>query len=91
MLAIIARYSVMENLDRNSSSALSLKLDYQSALVSLCTAILEYFGISFKLGRAMAKSDNMTGEIQGLINACGQLIEAVRDKGLGMPKLPSSC
>lgn len=30
----------------------------------------------------MARSDSMTGEMQGLINACGHLIETVRDKDM---------
>jgi hypothetical protein len=82
IVAIIARYSVMENLYQQSGSALSLKHEYQSALLSLCTTLLEYFALSFKLGRAMAGSDSMTEEMQGLINACGQLIETVRDKDM---------
>lgn len=82
LAAIIARYSVMENLCQQSGSALSLKHEYQCALVSLCTTILEYFALSFKLGRAMARSNSMTEEMQGLIKACGQLIETVRDKGI---------
>jgi hypothetical protein len=72
----------MENLYQQSGSALSLKHEYRSALVSLCTTILEYFALSFKLGRAMAGSNSMTGEMQRLINACGQLIETVRDKDM---------
>ncbi len=80
LVAIIARYSVMENLYQQSGSTLSLKDEYQSALVSLCSTTLEYFASSFKLGRAMAGSDSVTEEMQGLINACGQLIETVRDK-----------
>jgi hypothetical protein len=72
----------MENLYQQSGSALSLKHEYQSALLSLCTTLLEYFALSFKLGRAMAGSDSMTEEMQGLINACGQLIETVRDKDM---------
>jgi hypothetical protein len=82
IVAIIARYSVMENLYQQSGSALSLKHEYQSALLSLCTTLLEYFALSFKLGRAMAGSDSMTEEMQGLINACGQLVETVRDKDM---------
>jgi len=30
----------------------------------------------------MAGSDSMTEEMQGLINACGQLVETVRDKDM---------
>ena len=82
IVAIIARYAVMENLYQQSGSALSLKDEYQSALLSLCSTLLEYFALSFKLGRAVAGSDSMTEEIQGLINACGQLIETVRDKDM---------
>jgi hypothetical protein len=82
IVAITARYSVMENLYQQSGSALSLKHEYQSALVSLCITILEYFTLSFKLGRAMAASDSVTGEIQGLTNACAQLIETVRVKDM---------
>jgi hypothetical protein len=78
--AIIARYSVMENLYQQSVSGLSLKQEYQSELLSLCTTLLEYFALSFKLGRAMDGSDSMAEEIQGLINACGQLTDTVRDK-----------
>lgn len=82
LVAIIARYSVMENLYQQSGSALSLKHEYRSALVSLCTTILEYFALSFKLGRAMAGSDSMTEEMQGLINTCGRLTETIRDKDM---------
>jgi hypothetical protein len=72
----------MENLYQQSGSALSLKPEYESALLSLCSTVLEYFALSFNLGQAMAGSDSMTEEIQGLINACGQLTEAVRDKDM---------
>ncbi|KUJ18592.1 uncharacterized protein LY89DRAFT_780639 [Mollisia scopiformis] len=43
IVAIIARYAVMENLYQQSNGGLSLKPEYHSALLSLCTTVLEYF------------------------------------------------
>jgi len=39
----------METLYRQSSGSLSLKSEYQAALISLCSTILEYFVSAFKM------------------------------------------
>jgi hypothetical protein len=81
IVAIIARYSVMENLYQQSGSALSLKSDYKFALLSLCSTILEYFAVSFTFGRALSSLDNTTAEKnKGFIDACEQLMGTIREK-----------
>lgn len=47
VVSIIARYAVMENLYQQSGGALSLKPEYRSALLSLCSDILQYFATAF--------------------------------------------
>ncbi|CZR50235.1 uncharacterized protein PAC_00107 [Phialocephala subalpina] len=47
VVAIIARYAVMENLYQQSGGALSLKPEYRAALISLCSDILTYFATAF--------------------------------------------
>lgn len=78
--AIIARYAVMENLYQRSSSALSLKPEYQSALLSLCSTILEYFAVSFTLRRASMKFGKTDEEMAALIKSSEQLMGTIKVK-----------
>jgi len=80
IVAIIARYAVMENLYQQSGSALSLKPEYQSALLSLCSTIFEYFAVSFTLGRASMKFDKTDEEMAALIRSSEQLMETIKGK-----------
>jgi hypothetical protein len=81
IVAIIARYAVMENLYQQSGNALSLKLEYQSALLSLCTTILGYFAVAFALGRALSSLDNTTAlKNSEFADICERLMEEIRVK-----------
>ncbi|KAE9381909.1 hypothetical protein N431DRAFT_393601 [Stipitochalara longipes BDJ] len=80
VVAIIARYAVMENLYHRSGSALSLTSEYRSSLLYLCSTILEYFSVSVTLGRAIHGFDSTAGEQRRLITACEQLMITIREK-----------
>lgn len=60
VVAIIARYAVMENLYQQSGGALSLKLEYRMVLISLCSSMLEYFA------RAIEYADTEIHELESL-------------------------
>ena len=71
----------MENLYQQTGTALSLKPDYESTLLSLCSTILEYFAASFALGRALSSLDNVTEtKKKDFVDTCEQLIESIREK-----------
>jgi hypothetical protein len=81
IVAIIARYAVMENLYHQTGSALSLSLkpEYQSSLVALCTTVLQFFAASFDLGRNLSQIN--IGEKHGeeeLVKRCGELINEIK-------------
>lgn len=80
IVAIVARYAVMENLYHQSGSALSLKSQYRSSLLYLCSTILEYFSVSLTLGRAIKDDDSTAKERQRLGDGCEQLILSIREK-----------
>ena len=81
IVAIIARYAVMENLYHQTGSALSLSLkpEYQSSLVSLCTTVLQFFATSFELGRKLSQIniDGKHGEEQ-LVKRCDELVNEIK-------------
>jgi hypothetical protein len=77
---IVARYAVMENLYQQSGIALSLKPEYESALLSLCSTVLEYFALSITLGRAISGNDHTMEQKQRLSDACKKLMETIKDK-----------
>jgi hypothetical protein len=70
----------MENLYQQSGSSLSLKPGYQSALLSLCSTLLEYFAVSFTLGRAMTDFSSTIEDNQEFIDACKQLMGTIKEK-----------
>jgi len=80
VVAIIARYAVMENLYQQSGSALSLKPEYQAALLSLCSTILEYFASSFKVQLRCFNGSVMPKLKEDRIEVCRQLMDVVKEK-----------
>ena len=82
IVAIIARYAVMENLYHQTGSALSLSLkpEYQSSLVALCTTVLQFFATSFELGRKLSQI-NIGGENseEELVKRCGELGNEIKN------------
>ncbi|KAE8441461.1 hypothetical protein EG329_004954 [Mollisiaceae sp. DMI_Dod_QoI] len=77
IVAIIARYAVMENLYQQSGGALSLKPEYRSALISLCSTILEYFAAAFELAHTEGTRENGSEEE---LQKCTFLVELIRQK-----------
>jgi hypothetical protein len=81
MVAIIARYAVMDNLYHQTRSALSLSLkpEYQSSLVGLCSTVLQFFATSFELGRKLSQINvgGKHGE-EELLKRCGELINEIK-------------
>ena len=97
---IIARYAVMENLYQQSitsgtsnSTTLSLKPEYQSSLLSLCSSILEWFAASYRIGNIVVEVSNcdmanvgklaVLGELDEKVAQCGELMVAIRKKNMG--------
>ncbi|KAN0122065.1 hypothetical protein V8E51_000391 [Hyaloscypha variabilis] len=83
LVAIMARYAVMENLYHQSGSAFSLKPEYQSSLISLCSTILEYFSASILLGRIIYPFNwlcSTPAELQGRVEVCEVLMKTIREK-----------
>lgn len=82
IVGVIARYAVMENLYQKSGSALSLKPAYESALLSLCSKILEYFAVSITLARETRenpKYEHTSEEKQRFVDVCEQLVRTIRE------------
>jgi hypothetical protein len=81
IVAIIARYAVMENLYHQTSGALSLSLkpEYQSSLLALCTTVLQFFATSFELGRKLSQINigGKHGE-EDLMKTCGELVNDIK-------------
>ncbi|KAE9379983.1 hypothetical protein N431DRAFT_552244 [Stipitochalara longipes BDJ] len=95
IVAVIARYAVMENLYQQTNGALLLKPEYRSALISLCSTILEYFAVAFKCAenelvglveetRAREDTQNdaflMRSRYQEELQECAFLVELVKQK-----------
>ncbi|PVH76626.1 hypothetical protein DL98DRAFT_517842 [Cadophora sp. DSE1049] len=97
---IIARYAVMENLYQQSitsgtstSTTLSLKPEYQSSLLSLCSSILEWFAASYNIGKIVIGVSNgylagvgalpVLGELNEKVVQCGELMVVIREKNRG--------
>jgi hypothetical protein len=64
VVAIIARYAVMENLYQQSGGALSLKLEYRLVLISLCSTMLEYFATAIDYANIEVKEQECAGDSQ---------------------------
>ena len=81
IVGIIARYAVMENLYHQTGGALSLSLkpEYQTSLVALCTAVLQFFAVSFELGRKFSQI-NINGKHgeEELVKRCGDLVNDIK-------------
>jgi hypothetical protein len=81
IVAVIARYAVMENLYHQTGSALSLSLkpEYQSSLVDLCTTVLQFFATSFELGRKLSQINigGKHGE-EELAKRCNELVNEIK-------------
>ncbi len=67
----------MENLYQQSGGALSLKPEYRSALISLCSTILEYFAAAFELAHTECTRENGSEEE---LQKCTFLVELIRQK-----------
>ncbi|KAH6691190.1 hypothetical protein BKA61DRAFT_663282 [Leptodontidium sp. MPI-SDFR-AT-0119] len=95
---IIARYAVMENLYQQSitsgtNTTLSLKPEYQSSLLSLCSSILEWFAASYGIGKIVVGVGSgdlagvgalaILGELDEKMRVCGELMKVVREKNRG--------
>ncbi|KAK0108890.1 hypothetical protein ONS96_014931 [Cadophora gregata f. sp. sojae] len=95
---IIARYAVMENLYQQSitsgtSTTLSLKPEYQSSLLSLCSSILEWFAASYDIGHTVVDVSNsgvagavasaLLEELDEKVVKCGELMGVIREKNKG--------
>ncbi|KAL2060233.1 hypothetical protein VTL71DRAFT_9628 [Oculimacula yallundae] len=93
IVQIIARYAVMENLYQQSitsgtNSHLSLKPEYQSTLLSLCTSILEWFASSYGIGGIVTGVSNgelkemgaLAVELEKKVEGCGALMGIIREK-----------
>jgi hypothetical protein len=82
IVAIIARYAVMENLYHQTGSTLSLSLkpEYQSSLLGLCSAVLQFFATSFELGRELSQI-NMGGKHgeEELVKRCDELVNEIKN------------
>jgi hypothetical protein len=81
IVAIIARYAVMENLYHQTGGALSLSLkpEYKSSLVALCTTVLQFFATSFELGRKLSQINigRKHGE-EDLVKRCDELVKEIK-------------
>ena len=90
----------MENLYQQSitsgtsnSTTLSLKPEYQSSLLSLCSSILEWFATSYGIGKIVIEASNgeMAGcderavhrELDEKVVQCAELMSIVREKNKG--------
>ncbi|KAH7364706.1 hypothetical protein BKA65DRAFT_143372 [Rhexocercosporidium sp. MPI-PUGE-AT-0058] len=95
---IIARYAVMENLYQQSiangtNTTLSLKPEYQSSLLSLCSSILEWFAVSYGIGRIVIGTSSgelagvgalaVLGELDEKMRECGVMMGVVTEKNMG--------
>jgi hypothetical protein len=80
VVAIIARYAVMENLYQQSGSPLSLKPEYQSALLSLSSTVLEYFASAFTLGRSLMNPYHGNKYQTPLVESCEKLMATIKEK-----------
>lgn len=90
----------MENLYQQSitsgtsnSTTLSLKPEYQSSLLSLCSSILEWFAASYRIGNVVAEVSScdpanigklvVLGELDEKVAQCGELMIVIREKNKG--------
>lgn len=65
----------MENLYQQSGGALSLKPEYKTELLSLCTHIFEYFSVSFTL---LKKLPGTNVDLLADSEQCIELVEQIR-------------
>lgn len=88
----------MENLYQQSISSdttttLSLKPEYQSSLLSLCSSILEWFAVSYGIGKIVLGVSNgdlahvgaltILGELDQEMRKCEGLMDVIREKNKG--------
>lgn len=79
----------MENLYQQSITSstlttLSLKPEYQSSLLSLCSSILEWFAASFTVGKLLVGgSEEDLERVEGEIERCKDLTRVVAEKDRG--------
>jgi hypothetical protein len=78
IVAIIARYAVMENLYQGSR--LSLKPEYRPVLLSLCSSILECFAASSTFARSLMEQEKMPEEKNLQVENCDQLMEPIKEE-----------
>jgi hypothetical protein len=68
----------MENLYQESGSSLSLKPEYQSAILFLCSTILEYFASAFTLGRSLISPEDTVENRNALVKGCQNLMKSIK-------------
>lgn len=91
VVAMIARYAVMEKLYIQTSDAVSVKPEYQKSLISLCTTMLQFFEAAFELARHITKlpdnkSVDLGSNIQELthqemmLQRCEELLGSIKEQ-----------